>query len=306
MRHIGDLPTQEQAQRFGDYLKTRGISARIDQADETWEVWVYDEDFVQTAQADLTRFLQDPEAAEFVEAARAAGHLRKDQERRLNRALKKRKAQVYHPVNPRDPMNLPVTLFLLGMSILISFFVSIGDMRSDLIPDLTITSFQRSNLNMISYNTTLSEIREGEVWRLVTPIFLHWNWLHLVMNMIITYQLSTLLEPFIRSLRFTGLVLMLAVVSNLTQFYWSGPSFGGMSGVAFGLFGYLWIRGHVFPASGMQLRRDVVYFFLGFLVLCFTGIFGPIANAAHLAGLLTGCGMAALIPIWRSLFERRA
>ncbi len=305
MRHIGDLPTQELAQTFDDYLKTRGISARVDQSGETWELWVYEEDSVQTAQADLQRFLQDPQAAEFVEAARSAGHLRKRQERNLNRALKKRKSQVYHPVNPRDPMNIPVTLFLLGMSILVSVFVSIGELRSDLIPELTITALRRLDLFVFSFNKPLPEIWQGEVWRLITPIFLHWNWLHLVMNVIVSYQLSTLLEPFIRSLRFTFLVLMLAVVSNLTQYYWSGPNFGGMSGVAFGLFGYVWIRGHVFPASGMQLRRDVVYFFMGFLVLCFTGIFGPIANAAHLAGLLTGCGLAALVPFWRSLIEKK-
>ena len=84
------------------------------------------------------------------------------------------------------------------------------------------------------------------------------------------------------------LVLFVAIVSNLGQFYVSGPLFGGLSGINYGLFGFLWIKSRFDPASGWHIPESLVIFFLIWLVLCALGLFGPVANTAHFLGLLAG------------------
>jgi GlpG protein len=91
------------------------------------------------------------------------------------------------------------------------------------------------------------------------------------------------------------LVLVIAACSNLAQFYFGhAPNFGGMSGVVYGLLGYIWIRGKFDPASGLFLHPSTVTMMLIWLVACFSGILGPIANYAHLVGLLMGAAWGYL------------
>ena len=84
------------------------------------------------------------------------------------------------------------------------------------------------------------------------------------------------------------MVLVIGLISNVTQYLYHGPNFGGMSGVAFGLFGYAWIKSEFDPDAGIFIPPRSVAMMLGWLVLCMTGLLGPIANAAHFAGLIVG------------------
>jgi len=70
--------------------------------------------------------------------------------------------------------------------------------------------------------------------------------------------------------------------------------FGGLSGVVFALFGYLWMKGQYEPEQGMMLHPNTVTMMLFWLVLCMTNLLGPIANAAHVVGLLVGVTFGAL------------
>ena len=61
-------------------------------------------------------------------------------------------------------------------------------------------------------------------------------------------------------------MLVIALISNLAQYYLdvgvrggglvvqSNPLFGGMSGVLYGLFGYLWMKARYEPALGVELN----------------------------------------------------
>jgi len=70
---------------------------------------------------------------------------------------------------------------------------------------------------------------------------------------------------------------------------WTGPGYvGGMSGVVYGLAGFVWMRGKHDPASGVSLDRTTWIIMLVWLVICFGGGMGRIANTAHLAGLIIG------------------
>ena len=89
-----------------------------------------------------------------------------------------------------------------------------------------------------------ASIRKFEVWRLVTPIFIHYGLMHIVLNMIWLYSFGAPIEDRRGSLFLLLLVLVLAITSNIGQaievgLRESGALFGGMSGVGYGLFAYM-------------------------------------------------------------------
>ena len=56
MRQAGSIPDHDQAQRFIDYLFTQGITAKLDQANDVWAIWVRDEDQLPQAVKELQDF----------------------------------------------------------------------------------------------------------------------------------------------------------------------------------------------------------------------------------------------------------
>jgi GlpG protein len=138
----------------------------------------------------------------------------------------------------------------------------------------------------------LTDVRRGQVWRLVTPMFVHFGVIHLVFNMIWVFDLGGQVERARGSLFLIGLVVVSAIISNLAEYAWSGPYFGGMSGVVYALFGYVWIKGKYEPHLGMGVSQQTVLIMMVWLVICMIGLIGAIANAAHLVGLGVGVALA--------------
>ena len=56
----------------------------------------------------------------------------------------------------------------------------------------------------------------------------------------------------------------------------------GMSGVIYALFGYVWMKGMYQPEQRMGVHPNTVNLMLIWLVVCMTGVIGPIGNAAAL------------------------
>ncbi len=98
----------------------------------------------------------------------------------------------------------------------------------------------------------------------IAPIFIHFGVFHIVFNGLWLWEFGRRIESLAGSLHFLLLVLVTGLVSNGAQYWWSGPSlFGGMSGVIFGLLGYLWIRNLVAPHPGLALPRGIVPLLIG-------------------------------------------
>ncbi len=153
--------------------------------------------------------------------------------------------------------------------------------------------------------TSLSEaLSQGQVWRLVSPVFLHFSVMHLLFDVAVVVEFGRRVEAAIGSLRFLFLFLLLSVTSNLTQYLFQGAGlFGGLSGVAYGLLGFVVVMHRLQPVTPhWAYQRPLVISLLVFLAVFSTGITEPfglyIANAAHWSGLAAGSAVAALVA-WR-------
>ncbi len=150
------------------------------------------------------------------------------------------------------------------------------------------------------FQPVLPEILSGQLWRIFTPIFLHFGVFHIVFNMMWTWELGRIIEQKQGRVILLSVCLLSGAVANLAQYWVSGPVFGGMSGVVYALFGYIWIQGLTNLRFGIRLNPAIVYLMMGWFVVCWTGIleklFGlSVANAAHTAGLVSGVLISLLI-----------
>lgn len=150
---------------------------------------------------------------------------------------------------------------------------------------------------------------EGQWWRLITPMLLHFGWLHLAMNTLWYWELGRRIEQFQGLWALLLLTLLFSLVSNVAQYAYAGPSlFGGLSGVLYGLLGHCWLYQRLAPNPVYRLPSGVVAMMLIWLVVCMTGIFetlgiGAIANAAHVGGLVTGC-ITGIVGGWLARVRR--
>ncbi|GAC26958.1 rhomboid family intramembrane serine protease GlpG [Brumicola pallidula] len=151
--------------------------------------------------------------------------------------------------------------------------------------------------NVIYQSLTIRSIDEllqsQQWWRLFTPAFLHFGAIHIIFNLIWWWLLGSQLERAFGSVSLAVIFAIAAISSNVAQLLVSGPNFGGLSGVVYALFGYVWWIGLLRPQWGMGLPNNLVYFLLGWLALgYFDVLWVNMANEAHLFGLISGCLMA--------------
>lgn len=173
----------------------------------------------------------------------------------------------------------PLTGALVIVSVLLTILTGFGS-SARLLPTLLI------GLPGMPF---LDQVREGELWRLLTPIFLHFGPLHLLFNMIWLLDLGQLLEPRRGAAMLLTFVVVVGVGSNIAQYAIThSPTFGGMSGVVYGFLGYVWMQGKFNPHAGYRMHKHIAVMMLIWFVLCWSGLLGPIANWAHTAGLLAG------------------
>ena len=137
----------------------------------------------------------------------------------------------------------------------------------------------------------MTEVRSGQVWRLITPIFIHFGILHLLFNMLWLKDLGFMVEQRKGTWRLAVLVLVLAELSNLAEYLATNHfRFGGMSGVVYGLLGYVYMKGRFDPASGLFLHQTVMIMMMIWFFLCLFNFIPNVANTAHAVGLSIGAG----------------
>lgn len=300
MRQIGTLAEGDQAQRFVDYLLVRGIEARADHEPDGWALWIFDEDSVAKAKDELSQFLANPEESRFREAAAHAAELRRDSAKK-HEEIRKRVVNVQERWRRPLLSQIPVTFLLATACVGATLSSDFGEWSQPTTQRMQFSAPKRpggEGLLEFLHEPVFARIREGQVWRLVTPIFLHGNNLHLIGNMYWLIVLGGMVEFRRGSLRYLGLTLLFAVVSNVSQALYQGPLFLGMSGVVYGLFGYVWMRSRYMPESGLFISPANVLMMMAWFVVCLTPAAGPVANAAHWGGLVSGVLVGYAPRLW--------
>lgn len=150
--------------------------------------------------------------------------------------------------------------------------------------------------------SVLSENHEW--WRLLGPAFIHFSALHIIFNLLWWGMLGAKIERTLGVSMLLIVFLVSAAISNAAQALFSEPVqanlylFGGLSGVVYAVMGFVWWLGWLRPSWGLSLPNSIVGFMLVWLVLGYADILWVnMANAAHTAGLISGCLLAAALSL---------
>jgi GlpG protein len=296
MRLIGHLKDEPLARTFTDYLYVQGIESEIDfQKGEGWAIWIRDEDKLDTAAGLLNQFRENPQDPRYHQEAKAAPQLRVQEKQAVASYAKRLKSRgdLFRPLSAYGfgPLTFALIAICVAVFVFSSFGTNLGAIRG-----LFISEFSGHK----DFHLMLPEVRHGQLWRLVSPAFVHLGFLHIIFNMLWLRDLGSMIEARQGPLQLAVLVAVLAACSNFGQYYTNGPVFGGMSGVVYGLLGYVWIRGKFDVASGLFVHPSTVNMMLIWLVLCYTGLLGPVANTAHIVGLVLGIAWGYLSSLRRA------
>lgn len=143
-----------------------------------------------------------------------------------------------------------------------------------------------------------------EWWRLLGPAFIHFSALHIIFNLLWWGMLGAKIERTLGMSMLLIVFLVSATISNAAQALFSDPVqgnlflFGGLSGVVYAVMGFVWWLGWLRPSWGLSLPNSIVGFMLVWLVLGYADILWVnMANAAHTAGLISGCLLAGALSL---------
>lgn len=128
-------------------------------------------------------------------------------------------------------------------------------------------------------------------WTIITHMFVHASFDHLLWNMLFLFFFGTELERRIGEGKFLGIYILSGLVAAAGQMLVSGGTLVGASGALYGVLGCLAIiapeiRVFLFFIIPMSIRWAVVLFaVIDFLM---SGTADNIAHVAHLSGLALG------------------
>ena len=150
-------------------------------------------------------------------------------------------------------------------------------------------------LNRLGY-VSADRLWSGAYWGLITSVFVHMDFVHFIFNVYWLYQLGSRLEQAIGHISWLLFFLSAAVVSSALQLTMGSSTGIGASGVAYAIFGFMWVTRSKFPRFREILDDRTIGLFVIWLVGCMAvtalGIWS-IGNVAHTSGLLFGLAVGA-------------
>jgi membrane associated rhomboid family serine protease len=196
-------------------------------------------------------------------------------ELRCAKCVGKRRLSIADLPEPRDPTAPPVWTFTL---VLMAVIVFVG---------AQLPGAERATM---LWNEP-TRIWDGEVWRLLTTVLPHGGFLHLFFNCYALTLLGVVTERALGPSRFFGLLVLCALGASATQFLVQPTPTVGLSGVVYGLFGFLFAIRLYRDYASVVMTESVMKQFIGWFVLCWILTYGagwPIANFAHAGGFAVG------------------
>ncbi len=272
---------QSPAHLLANYLTSQGISASVVQDEKEFVVVLDDAVHLDRAKRIAEDFLTNPTHPKYQQAAWDSGK---------NVQLAPSGSGFSMGNIIEDAIKAPFTsiVFLLCVAV---YVLSLLGLFAPIAQHLLMQPF-----------SVLSENHEW--WRLLGPAFIHFSALHIIFNLLWWGMLGAKIERTLGVSMLLIVFLVSAAFSNAAQALFSEPVqanlylFGGLSGVVYAVMGFVWWLGWLRPSWGLSLPNSIVGFMLVWLVLGYADILWVnMANAAHTAGLISGCLLAAALSL---------
>lgn len=286
MIKVFTVPLSEDLSEFADFLWQYEVPHRVIETENAQELWVS-----RTVSAEQIQHLY-----ELWRQGESLDHIQLVRNRSSN------PSSGFVSVAKRSWFSSALIL----LSVMVSFLVGFGD-NFAMLRYFTIADIMISNDALYSSGIE-GTVDRWELWRFLTPMLLHFSAPHLLFNLLWVWVVGTRIELIHGRLSLVLLVTFAAVVSNLSQYWETGPMFGGLSGVVFALLGYAWAWDKFGSDERIGLPPALMGLMLFWLALGYTGVlqslgFGAIANTAHLMGLVSGI---AVVPMRIFLLKQRS
>jgi rhomboid protease GluP len=138
-------------------------------------------------------------------------------------------------------------------------------------------------------------VAEGEVWRLVTPIFLHSGFAHLLFNSFSLVLFGPPLEQMLGKTKFLLVYLAGGILANIATYFLHPLTYThvGSSGAIFALFGY-YVSIILFKKHMLSQQNSQIILSITAIGLIMTFLQPNINVTAHVFGLLSGLLIGAL------------
>jgi GlpG protein len=270
MIEIGQLPNARAAQAFVDYLTGLGIESYIEPLPQGVAIMLVGPQHEATARSEFAQFVLHPHDEKYLQASWDNGN-----------------TQTKFDYGSGTLGLVQQFITGAGPLTLITFFTCV------LVYALMNLGMGNTLFSALSFAGAVPDSDVTEIWRVFTPSLMHFSAMHIIFNLLWWWYLGGKIETRLGSRPLLFLLLMAGTLPNILQFFITGPNFGGLSGVVYAVVGYTWLMGVRNPNCGIGLPPSYMGFMMVWLVLGFTDLLGmPIANGAHVGGLLVGLAQA--------------
>ncbi|CAM4088579.1 rhomboid family intramembrane serine protease [Mesobacillus thioparans] len=129
----------------------------------------------------------------------------------------------------------------------------------------------------------------GEYWRLVTPIFMHAGFAHMLFNSFSLVLFGPALEQLLGRTKFILVYLVTGIAANLATLLLEPLTYThvGSSGAIFGLFGF-YISIIMFRKAMMSRENSQTIMTIAIIAVIMTFVQSNINITAHIFGMLSG------------------
>lgn len=268
------LLPKDKALTFIDHLNSLGISAFVSEETTDHEsVYVEKYSDVGRAKRELLSWAENPFSGSFNQASWAKG---------TKKSLGSMRRGTSFGWLTWNPCSLTSIVEVICVVFFIGQFINEGFM-------LELFSLNHSSELMIPW----------DLYRLLTPTFLHFGIMHILFNLVMWEAMARPVEKYVGKTKLFSVFISVALISNVMQFGFMPQNgiFGGLSGVVYGTMAYFGMisrradcpQGFFFPKG--LITVSIIFIAFGFFT-------SGTANVCHLAGLILGL-------LWGFVDQRR-
>lgn len=295
MRLIGITNDPQKAEAFVSYLDHLGKGAVVRPEADNFGVWVLDEAAIPKAKAEWARFETEPNHEDFRITAQPV------LEEWVPESKLEEAPLVYLATRPSWQ---PTAAILAATAVSVTVLTWFGEDRESVFRRITFGPVAPAGLTILPFDA-------NEPWRAITPVFLHFSFIHLLFNLLMLRDLACQVERRVGRWCFFGMFLLFAAGSNFSEAL-MGPSllFGGLSGVMYGFFGYVLVQtldpARNTPPEGYFLRSMTTMILLAWFALGVVQNDLPVTNWGNAGGLLLGLALGGLVVLMGNLLAKPA